>query len=180
MASKVTNGRTGSTIFRFADVDIPIQRLTFIHLGRQIRALPSRLGPVLSNTRKSIPRGHPSSSPCWRGINIPDRFPKSVPKTRPRNRPSRRKRSTCQNGRSTRSTLSINRPFFDWFDFSESRSTRSISDHKKQLTMFFCSTRISRSTPCFSLLLFISVIMPIIGHFHLKIQSIAKSITVRP
>ncbi len=46
MTFKVTSGRTGSRIFRLAMVDIPIQCLTSITLRRQIRALPSREGPV--------------------------------------------------------------------------------------------------------------------------------------
>ena len=50
---KVTSGWTGSRIFRLAVVDIPIQYVTSITLGHQIRALPSRAGVVYSkNTKK--------------------------------------------------------------------------------------------------------------------------------
>jgi len=41
MTFKVTSGWTGSRIFRLAVVDIPIQYVTSITLGHQIRALPS-------------------------------------------------------------------------------------------------------------------------------------------
>ena len=40
MTFKVTSGWTGSRIFRLAVVDIPIQCVTSITLGHQIRALP--------------------------------------------------------------------------------------------------------------------------------------------
>ena len=46
MTFKVTSGWTGSRIFELSRVDIPIQCLTSVTLGRQIRALRSWAGPV--------------------------------------------------------------------------------------------------------------------------------------
>ena len=46
MTFKDTSGQTGSRIFRLPMVDIPIQCLTSVTLGRQIRVLHTWAGPV--------------------------------------------------------------------------------------------------------------------------------------